>query len=185
MNDRKSIDNEPSSTQPVHSSTRSAAFSPIMIDAALVLDEHMPGPATRARGIGGKGDPAGHRRSGRCRPAGRHQGHGTDEVAPVRFCKMGVDDMAVVDPELRARGTLGLRVADSSITALIRVERKACLRGRPALSSVSPTCLRPAERTRQRPRYRPLRPGLPSGCRLGVSDRLPAEPRCVPLAPSG
>ncbi|CAG9186701.1 GMC family oxidoreductase [Cupriavidus pinatubonensis] len=34
---------------------------------------------------------------------------------PVGTCKMGVDDMAVVNPELRVRGTVGLRVADSSI----------------------------------------------------------------------
>ena len=34
---------------------------------------------------------------------------------PVGTCKMGVDDMAVVDPQLRVRGVDGLRVADSSI----------------------------------------------------------------------
>ncbi len=34
---------------------------------------------------------------------------------PVGTCKMGVDDAAVVDPELRVRGIKGLRVADSSI----------------------------------------------------------------------
>src|SRR3546814_3116712 len=33
----------------------------------------------------------------------------------VGTCKMGVDDMAVVDPELRVRGIGGLRVIDSSI----------------------------------------------------------------------
>ena len=34
---------------------------------------------------------------------------------PVGTCKMGTDDMAVVDPELRVRGITGLRIADAAV----------------------------------------------------------------------
>jgi choline dehydrogenase len=34
---------------------------------------------------------------------------------PVGTCRMGIDEMAVVDPELRVHGVSGLRVADASI----------------------------------------------------------------------
>jgi choline dehydrogenase len=34
---------------------------------------------------------------------------------PVGTCKMGVDKLAVVDPQLRVHGLMGLRVADASV----------------------------------------------------------------------
>lgn len=41
--------------------------------------------------------------------------YGRTGYHPVGSCKMGVDDMAVVDPQLRVVGLAGLRVADSSV----------------------------------------------------------------------
>jgi choline dehydrogenase len=63
---------------------------------------------------------------------------------PVGTCRMGVDELAVVDPELRVHGVDGLRVADASVmpavvsantnaTVLAIAERAAAiLHGAPA-----------------------------------------------------
>lgn len=48
---------------------------------------------------------------------------------PVGTCRMGLDPDSVVDPELRVRGILGLRVADASVMPVI-------MRGHPHAASV-------------------------------------------------
>ena len=67
--------------------------------AKHIRREHLPGPDVRSR----EDLEAYARRFGKT------------DYHPVGTCKMGVDAMAVVDPQLRVRGVDGLRVADSSV----------------------------------------------------------------------
>jgi len=41
--------------------------------------------------------------------------YGRTSYHPVSTCRMGGDEMAVVDPQLRVRGIDGLRICDSSV----------------------------------------------------------------------
>ncbi|RTM08838.1 MAG: alanine-phosphoribitol ligase [Hyphomicrobiales bacterium] len=67
--------------------------------AKFISNEFLPGPELRSR--------AGYEAFVRSQArSGYH---------PVGTCRMGLDEMAVVDPELRVRGIEGLRVADASI----------------------------------------------------------------------
>jgi choline dehydrogenase len=73
------------------------------------------------------------------------RGHGQTAHHPAGTCRMGADDDAVVDAELRVKGIAGLRVADCSImpqvvgantnapTIMIAEKAADCLRGRSPL----------------------------------------------------
>ncbi len=65
----------------------------------FVRREHLPGPQATSRA-----DLEAHARR-----------FGKTDYHPVGTCKMGTDELAVVDPQCRVRGIDGLRVADSSI----------------------------------------------------------------------
>lgn len=67
--------------------------------AAIIEEERFPGPAA-------EDDEA---------LLDYARAHGNTGYHPVGTCRMGIDDGAVLDPQLRVRGVEGLRVADASV----------------------------------------------------------------------
>ena len=66
----------------------------------------------------------------RCRPTtsllAYAREHGGTVFHPTSTCKMGIDPMAVVDPELRVHGIEGLRVADASVMPTVDLRQHQC-----------------------------------------------------------
>jgi len=77
--------------------TRDIARQPAF--ARFIRKEHTPGPEVTTR----------------AELEAYARRYGKTDYHPVGTCKMGVDAMAVVDPQCRVHGLDGLRVADSSI----------------------------------------------------------------------
>lgn len=77
--------------------TREIAAQPSL--RRYIEKEHLPGPEVQSRED----------------LVAYAQRFGKTDYHPVGTCKMGIDAMAVVDPQCRVRGIEGLRVADSSI----------------------------------------------------------------------
>ena len=71
----------------------------------LITEEYTPGPVISDDDYDGLLDWA--------------RSHSTTIYHPTGTCKMGQDDMAVIDERLRVRGVEGLRVADASIMPVI------------------------------------------------------------------
>ena len=110
-----------------------------------IASQFMPGPGTRRR----SDYEAYVRRESR---SGYH---------PAGTCRMGIDEIAVVDPELRVRGIEGLRIADASImprlvsgntnapTIMIAEKASDMLRGR----QVPPEASRSPARRQRSPQH--------------------------------